>query len=103
MSRRRHTDNEKARIIREFKNHHGSTVDFCRQRGISSQTFANWRRRTEASLASKEPPRQEDAPEFLEFEIGAMPDRKSASSPLVELELGGGMVLRILPARIQQL
>lgn len=95
MSRRHHTDKEKARIIREFHNHHGSTADFCRQRGISSQTFANWRRRTEVSLASKP-----DAHEFLEFEIGATPERRPASRPLVELELGGGMVLRILPTRI---
>lgn len=95
MSRRRHTDNEKARIIREFKNHHGSTAGFCRQRGISSQTFANWRRRSEASVVSKV-----DPPEFLEFEIGATPDRRTPSGPLVELELGGGMVLRILPTRI---
>lgn len=100
MSRRRHTDKEKARIIREFKNHHGSAADFCRQRGISCQTFANWRRRAEVSLAVKEPPRQEDAPEFLKFEIGATPDRRTPSGPLVELELGGGMVLRILPTRI---
>jgi transposase-like protein len=85
MSRRRHTDKEKARIIREFTNHHGSTADFCRQRGISSQTFANWRRRSEVSLASKEEP-----PEFLEFEIGATPNRRAAGGPLVELELGGG-------------
>lgn len=95
MSRRRHTDKEKARILREFKNHHGSMANFCRQRGISSQTFANWRRRTEVSLASKE-----DPPEFLEFEFGATHDRRAPSGPLVELELGGGMVLRILPARI---
>jgi transposase-like protein len=95
MSRRRHTDEEKARIIREFKNHHGSTVEFCRQRGISSQTLANWRRRSEVSLASKE-----ELPEFLEFEIGATPDRMAAASPLVELELGGGMVLRILPTSL---
>ncbi len=70
-------------------------ADFCRQRGISSQTFANWRRRSEASLASKE-----DPSEFLEFEIGATPERRAPSGPLVELELGGGMVLRIHPARI---
>jgi transposase-like protein len=95
MSRRRHTDKEKARIIREFKNHHGSTAEFCRQRGISSQTLANWRRRSEVSLASKVEP-----PEFLEFEIGATPDRRAAAGPLVELELGGGMVLRILPTRL---
>jgi transposase-like protein len=95
MSRRRHTDKEKARIIREFENHHGSMADFCRQRGISSQTLANWRRRSEVSLASKEEP-----PGFIEFEFGATPDRRAPSGPLVELELGGGMVLRIHPARI---
>jgi transposase-like protein len=53
MSRTRHTDEEKARIVREFENHEGTTVDYCRQRGISCQTFTNWRRRAEASLASK--------------------------------------------------
>jgi hypothetical protein len=64
MSRSRHTDIEKARIIRELGNHHGSTADFCRQRGISSQTFTNWRRRAEASVVSKEdPPGDADAPE----------------------------------------
>lgn len=95
MSRRRHTDKEKARIIREFENHHGSTTDFCRLRGISSQTFTNWRRRADASAASKDEP-----PEFLEFEIGATNGRQPPSGPLVELELGGGLVLRILPARL---
>jgi transposase-like protein len=95
MSRRHHTDKEKSRIIREFQNHHGSTTDFCRIHGISSQTFANWRRRPEVSLASKP-----DTSEFFEFEIGAKPDRLPASSPLVELELGAGMILRIFPARI---
>jgi transposase-like protein len=58
MSRTRHTDEQKARIVGEFENYQGSTVDFCRQRGISSQTFTNWRRRAETSGASKdEPPR----------------------------------------------
>jgi transposase-like protein len=97
MSRTRHTDREKARIIREFKNHQGSTADFCRRRGISSQTFTNWRRRAKASLASKD-----ESLEFLEFELGATRDRQAPSGPLIELELGGGMVLRILPARTKQ-
>ena len=95
MSRRRHTDKEKAHIIREFENHSGSTTDFCRQRGISYQTLSNWRRQADASPASTEEP-----PQFLELEIGTSLDRRPASGPLVELELGGGMVLRILPAPI---
>jgi transposase-like protein len=75
MSRRHHTDTEKARIIREFHYHHGSNADFYCQRGISSQTFANWRRRSQVSLASKPA-----APEFLEFEFGATPERRRSAS-----------------------
>jgi transposase-like protein len=95
MSRRRHTDKEMARIIREFEHHQGSTADFCRQRGISSQTFTKWLKSTDSSLASKDEP-----PEFLAFEIGATHDRQAPAGPLVEFELGGGMVRRILPARL---
>ncbi len=95
MSRRRYTEKEKTRIIGEFEHHHGSTTDFCRQHGISSQTFTNWRRQAKAILPGKG-----ESPEFLEFELGATNDRQAHSGPLVELELGGGIVLRILPARI---
>jgi transposase-like protein len=94
MSRTRHTDEQKARIVREFENYQGSTVDFRRQRGISSQTFTNWRRRAETSGASKDEP-----PAFLEFELGVPHHRPAASGPLVELELGGGIILRIHSAR----
>ena len=94
MSRRRHTDKEKARIIREFEQHDGSTAAFCRQRGVSYQTFMNWRRRTSASLPIKAEP-----PAFLEFELGAAPNRRVSAGPLVELELGGGIILRIHPVR----
>lgn len=94
MSRTLHTDKEKARIVREFENYEGSTVDYCRQRGISCQTFTNWRRRAETSRASKDEP-----PAFLEFELGSAPHRPAPAGPLVELELGGGIILRIHPAR----
>ncbi|MEO7100603.1 MAG: transposase [Luteolibacter sp.] len=94
MSRRRHTDKEKAHIIREFERHDGSAAAFCRQRGISYQTFMNWRRRASASL-----PIATEPPAFLEFELGTARDRPAPAGPLVELEFGGGMVLRILPAR----
>lgn len=97
MSRTRHTDKEKARIIRDFENYQGSTVDFCRQLGISCQTFTNWRRRVTANL-----PNPQQAPAFLEFELGVPPHRPTPTGPLVELELGGGMILRIHPARPAQ-
>ena len=95
MSRRRHTHEEKARMIREFERHYGSMVDFCRQREISTQTFTNWRRQAEVSPVNIEEP-----PKFLEFELGATHDRKPNTGPLVELELGGGMVLRIFPTHL---
>jgi transposase-like protein len=98
MSRTRHTDKEKARIIREFEQHRGSTADFCRQRGVSYQTFMNWRRRpTTTSLPIKAEP-----PAFLEFELGAAPRQRVSAGPLIELELGGGIILRIHPARSAQ-
>ena len=97
MSRTRHTDREKARIIREFEHHDGSAAAFCRQRGVAYQTFMNWRRRVSASL-----PVASEPPAFLEFELGTTPTRQVSTSPLVELELGGGIVLRIHPARSAQ-
>jgi len=93
MSRTRHTDKEKARIIREFEHHDGSAAAFCRQRGVSYQTFTNWRRRASASL-----PITAEPPAFLEFELGAAPSRRASAGPLIELELGGGIILRIHPA-----
>lgn len=89
MSRIRHTHEEKAHIIREFEHPDGSTADFCRQHEISTQTFTNWRRQVQASLVSIDEP-----PKFLQFELGATHDQLPSSGPLVELELGSGMVLR---------
>ena len=97
MSRIRHTDKEKARIIREFEHHDGSAAAFCRQRGVSYQTFMNWRRRPSTSLPIKAEP-----PAFLEFELGAVPRQRVSAGPLIELELGGGIILRIHPARCAQ-
>lgn len=94
MSRTRHTDKEKARIIREFQQHDGSAAAFCRQRGISYQTFMNWRRQSSASLPLKAEP-----PAFIEFELGASPQQHVSTVPLVELELGGGIILRIHPTQ----
>jgi transposase-like protein len=97
MSRRRHTDEEKTRIIREFEHHDGNAAAFCRQRGVSYQTFMNWRRRAAASLPVTTKPTA-----FLEFELGTAPIRPVSTCPLVELELGGGIILRIHSARSVQ-
>jgi transposase-like protein len=94
MSRTRYTDEEKNRIIREFEESGGSAAAFCRQAEISYQTLMNWRRRTHGSL-----PSTTGSPAFLEFEIGSASRRPAQAGPLVELELGGGMILRIHSAQ----
>ena len=97
MSRTRHTDKEKARIIREFEQHDQSAAAFCRQRGISYQTLMNWRGRASANRPDPEQP-----PAFLEFQLESAHQRPAPVGPLVELELGGGIILRIHPARLAQ-
>ena len=74
MSRTRHTDKEKTRIIREFEQHDGS--------------------------AAADLPNPEHAPAFLEFQLRAQAQWPAPADPLVELELGGGIILRIYPARL---
>jgi hypothetical protein len=92
MSRTRHTDKEKARIIRDFEQQDQSAAVFCRQRGISYQTLINWRR------ATTNLPIPEQPPAFLEFELRRPHNPPDRGGPLVELELGGGIILRIHPA-----
>ena len=70
MSRTRHTDKEKARILREFEYHDGSAAAFCRQRGVSYQTLMNWRGHASANLPNPEQP-----PAFLEFQLESAPHR----------------------------
>jgi transposase-like protein len=94
MSRTRYTEKEKARIIRDFEHNDQSTAAFCLQHGVSYQTFMNWRRR-----AATNPTIPKPSPTFVEFEFGAAPSTLTPVSGLVELELGGGIILRIHPMR----
>ena len=63
--------------------------EYCRQRGLASSPFRNWRRRLEASA-----PRPEDTIGSAFVELTARePDIDSDFE--VELELGAGVVLRV--------
>ena len=96
MSRTRHTDKEKARILRDFEHHDQSAAAFCRQRGISYQTLVNWRRRAAANLRTRDNHRHS-------LSSSSDPHHRPAPvGPLVELELGGGIILRIHPAHFSQ-
>jgi hypothetical protein len=93
MSRRRYTDEDKARLLGEFDACGGSAAAFCRDRGLSYQTFIAWRRGTVARRDAA------NAIEFVELALGPVTEERSTTGPRVELDFGGGMVLRIhLPA-----
>jgi transposase-like protein len=92
MSRRRYTDEDKARLLGEFDASRGSAAAFCRQRGLAYQTFISWRRGDRACRRATR-----SATEFVEFEVGSPRQVQSTAVPLIELDLGGGLVLRIHP------
>ena len=94
MSRPRHTDKQKARILREFEHYDGSAASFCRQRGLSYQTLMNWRGRASANLPDPEQP-----PAFLEFQLESAHQRPAHVGPLVELEVSGQQSLSGIFAR----
>ena len=89
MSRTRYTDEDKARLLGEFDACGGSAAAFCRERGLPYQTFITWRR---GGMAAR--PMAAPAMEFVGLGV-AQVGRGQAGTPRVELDLGGGMVLRI--------
>ena len=86
MLRTRHTDQQKARILRDFEHTDQSAAAFCRQHGVSYQTLMNWR----SSAAANSPSRNHHP------HSSSSNSEPHASGPLVELELGGAIVLHYL-------
>lgn len=95
MSRRRYPDEEKSRLLAEFQASGTTAAAFCREQGLCYQTFLNWRRSAPADDPAPE------RPEFIELDLSRPADAGSTPTMLVELELGGGIVLRVRrdPAR----
>ena len=96
MSRRRYTDDEKTKFLTEFDQHGGSAAAFCREQGLTYQTFLGWRRGWDGE---SQPDRPMETAEFVEVELqpGNQAPGRSMVDPAVELVLGGGTVLRIYP------
>lgn len=89
MSRRRYTDEEKARLLDEFHAGGATAAAFCREQGLCYQTFLNWRR---AAPDDSTPP---ERTEFIELDLARAPRPEADPAMLVELDLGGGIVLRV--------
>ena len=95
--RRRYTDEDKARWLEEFATHGGTAAAFCRKRGLGYQSFMQWRRATGRSATA------EPAADFVEIDFAPRRETASAAGALVELDFGGGLVLRIRPLHSQPL
>lgn len=95
--RRRYTDEDKARWLDEFETLGGTAAAFCRERGLGYQSFMQWHRAAVGSSAA-EPPTG-----FVEIDLAPRREAASAVGALVELDFGGGLVLRIRPLHGQPL
>lgn len=89
--RQRYTDEDKTRWLDEFATTGGTAAAFCRERGIGYQSFMQWRRAAGGSSAA------EPATGFVEIDLAARREHPAAAGTLVELDFGGGLVLRIRP------
>lgn len=95
--RRRYTDEDKTRWLDEFATLGGTAAAFCRERGIGYQSFMQWRRAAGGSSAA------EPVTGFAEIDLAARREHAAAGGTLVELDFGGGLVLRIRPLHDQPL
>lgn len=88
MARKRFSEKQKTALLAKFECWDGSVVDFCRKQGVSYQTLRNWRLKRQTGGK---------AAEFVEVELKARPLQleQDATSPLAELDLGAGVILRV--------
>jgi len=87
---RRRTASEWEELISRFERTGLTRKNFCLSQGVSLSTFDLWRRKLRARLDEREEPM------FVEV---SQVEPNAVSSWDVELELGGGVILRVRRAR----
>ncbi len=95
QTRKRHTEQERGRWLARYKRSGKSAAAFCREHGISYQGLLNWRKADREKVAAE--------PEEVGFvEVGLVagggesrPRARAADRAAAELELPGGILLRI--------
>ena len=86
---RRRTANEWQQLVSQFERSGQSRRAFCSSQGLSLSTFDLWRRKLRGT-----PARREESGESMFVEVAQVEPTRSLSWD-VELELGGGVVLRV--------
>ena len=87
---RRRTANEWEKLFSRFEQGVQTRKSFCLSQGVSLSTFDLWRRKLRGETA------QQDESMFVEV---SQAEPTGASLWDVELELGGGVILRVRNAR----
>ena len=87
---RRRTANEWEKLVSRFEPGVQTRRDFCLSQGVSLSTFDLWRRKLRGKTA------QPDESMFVEV---SQAEPTEVPSWDVELELGGGVILRVRSAR----
>ena len=89
----RRTTSEWEKLIARFEHTGQTRKSFCLSQGVSVSTFDLWRRKLRGSTAQQSGPCESMFVEVSEVEPA------QSSSWDVELELGGGVVLRVRSSR----
>ena len=87
---RRRTANEWEKLVSRFEQGVQTRRDFCLSQGVSLSTFDLWRRKLRGKTA------RPDESMFVEV---SQAEPTEVTSWDVELELGGGVILRVRSAR----
>ena len=88
--RRRRTANKWEKLVSRFEQGVQTRRDFCLSQGVSLSTFDLWRRKLRGKTA------RPDESMFVEV---SQAEPTEVTSWDVELELGGGVILRVRSAR----
>ena len=88
--RRRHSEEDREKILAEFARSELSQAEYAQSRGISVSTFQNWQRK---SRRRKSDVRADDLiPVRL---VSNHPHEKPAGDGLIEIELPTGSIIRL--------
>lgn len=90
MAYKRRSKAEKIRWVERYNQSGLDARAFCRRHRLPYQGLLKWRR-----LDPDEGEPAEPAPEFVEFEVSAPRDAVTGCGLAAELEVGGGVVLRV--------
>lgn len=87
-TRMKTTRDERLALVKEQEDSGMSATVFCRERGIGYQNFLRWKK-------TMVPARTPGSPAFVELAVESRAPAVAMPPVVVELSLGGGIVLKV--------